>query len=437
MNSGGSALGISLIKVLKEHFPDHKINYVSNHSRNDLIDKAYPHLRDKYPDVNIIPSPIRGRSDNYDTKNAVFRKMRGFIWALSTLLKTVMILCPSLFQNKTMTEIKESHFVVGRGTNVFYDKPNMRLRSFISMYWLCFPLLLSQRYGVQCIIYAQSIGPIHSKMSRLLLKIVFSRCDLIMCREEISVKFLKHDLGIEGNKIRLVPDSVFALDFNESEKARAIGDKYALPYKRYLAITVRESMVDKSSKEKDNLFKCLKGLIRHALANGYVDKVAIVTQCHNFPGYNGFESDSAVSQELFNYLGGGKDSSIVLLDEALSPDELLALYGCARYLVGMRLHATILALIAGTPCIALSYWGHKTVGIMQSLNMNELAKDLGTVTESELVTLLESIESNYISSLQSVKREVSIVHKKAVNTPEIMKAFISPPNRPIVQGNKK
>ena len=88
------------------------------------------------------------------------------------------------------------------------------------------------------------------------------------------------------------------------------------------------------------------------------------------------------------------------------------------------LHSVILALVAGTPCIALSYWGHKTVGVMNSVNMSEFTKDFRNLKVVDLVTLLKSIEDNYASIVQNLKREVSIVHKKAVNTPATIRAFI-------------
>ncbi len=430
-NSGGSALGTSLIKVLKEHFPDYRINYVSSHSRQDLVEKAYPHLRAEYPDVNIIPAPLKARADNYDIRNPWYRKVRGFLWAVGTLLKPVILLCPSLFQNNTMKEIRESRLVVGRGTNVFYDKPGMPFRSFISMYWLCFPLLLSRRYGVPCVIYAQSIGPIHSRIARLLLRAVLGRCNLILCREEISADYVRRTLRIADEKIRVVPDSVFGLSFCETEKTRAVADRYALPYKRYLALTIREPMANKSVEARNHVFECLKAVTRHALAKGYVDKVAIVTQCHRFDGYHGFESDSAISEKLFRYLDGEKDPSILLLDEAFSPDALLALYGCARYLVSMRLHSVILGLIAGTPCVGLSYWGHKTVGIMKSLNMSDCARDLGTVRDVDLVAVLENIENNYGPSVQRVRKEVSRLHREAVATPGIIETLMNERRHPM------
>ena len=66
--------------------------------------------------------------------------------------------------------------------------------------------------------------------------------------------------------------------------------------------------------------------------------------------------------------------------------------GC---MIAVRLHAAILAMILGTPMFAISYFAHKTSGVMTDVGLGDCVGDFGSVTASDIVDgVTRQIESD-------------------------------------------
>ncbi|MEO0243040.1 MAG: polysaccharide pyruvyl transferase family protein, partial [candidate division WOR-3 bacterium] len=78
------------------------------------------------------------------------------------------------------------------------------------LYDNAFPLFLSLLLKKPFIIYAQSIGPFKSWITRRLMKFIFDRASLITVREEISKKYL-YKIKVKNKNIFLTADSAFLL----------------------------------------------------------------------------------------------------------------------------------------------------------------------------------------------------------------------------------
>jgi hypothetical protein len=153
-NAGGSALGIALIEVLQETYPEADLAYMSKHARPDLIAKAHPYLNARFADVPVIPYPIAARSDHYDVRPAALRRMLGLFWVVKTVFAAFILVFPSLSRRAGVKAIRESALVISRGTQIFYDKPGHWVMNVVSHFWLHFPMLLAARCGIPFVVYA-------------------------------------------------------------------------------------------------------------------------------------------------------------------------------------------------------------------------------------------------------------------------------------------
>jgi colanic acid/amylovoran biosynthesis protein len=113
-----------------------------------------------------------------------------------------------------------------------------------------------------------------------------------------------------------------------------------------------------------------------------VDAVAVVT---NVLGPSRVEDDRGPSRTLHDGLAArvGRQR-VCLVDDDLAPDELAALYGAATLVVGERFHSVLLALAAGTPAYAISYFTNKAEGMMQDLQLGEFHCRLGDVDGADI-----------------------------------------------------
>ena len=95
----------------------------------------------------------------------------------------------------------------------------------------------------------------------------------------------------------------------------------------------------------------------------------------------------------------------------------MGIYGSARYVLAMRLHAAILSLIAGTPAIAMPYHGKKTQGVYRAVNRERwLLMDDDFRVESA-IAIIHGIERIYDIECSELRRTISEIHMVAVNMP--------------------
>jgi polysaccharide pyruvyl transferase WcaK-like protein len=181
--------------------------------------------------------------------------------------------------------------------------------------------------------------------------------------------------------------------------------------------------MDRNIKDS-NIFFQFKDIVRFLLNANIIEKCIIVTQCHSFSGYSGFESDSKVSKDLFAYLQAANISPVELFDKPFSPEELLRIYGGARYSISIRLHAAIFSLISGTPAIAISYWSYKTAGIMKMLGMQDSLIEADADARG-IVRKIEEIEKDYMKEVQDISQRVKKLHDEALNTPLLLKELLN------------
>lgn len=418
-NSGGSALGIALVNVLRKAYPQSKLAYVSSHADPSIIRTAYPFILEEHPDLEILPYPVMARSDNYLTGNSMLRKLKNLWWVLVTLCSVFAILFPFLGRwNRTLNQIRNSSVVISRGTQIFYDKKGHLLQSLLSKYWLCIPLLYAWRVKVPFVVYAQTIGPIHSPWVQRFMKFVLEKAAYVLPREQYSYDYLKDELGISTERIVLVPDSVFGLESPSQEEITKSCTEHNLLQGKFACLVVRHYMEKGSEGKAKPLCEQFVELAKHIMENGICDQIVVATQCHHLPEYTGFECDASISQELVSLLIAELGAEKVkLIDKPLSPHEAMCIYGAAKYLVSVRLHAAIFSMISGTPAIAVSYWGSKTRGIFQMLGFDDAFIEKEEMTGRGLIEKLDRIEQDYSGYCESMSSKVNHAYEKAQRSP--------------------
>ena len=134
-------------------------------------------------------------------------------------------------------------------------------------------------------------------------------------------------------------------------------DRVGLRGRRYAAVTVLEGPRD------DVFLPALEEVLRLLLNEGTVDKVAVVVQS---------TQDLEVTRTFHAHLN---DERATLVDEDLSPEELMAIYAGARCVIARRMHSAIFSLVTGTPTFAVVFYGKKVQGVMRSLGLEHYLVD--------------------------------------------------------------
>ena len=117
------------------------------------------------------------------------------------------------------------------------------------------------------------------------------------------------------------------------------------------------------------------------------------------------EDDRDVNRRIAGYCQGSRTP--ILVEERCDPTEITGLYSSLDFLVGMRFHSVIFALISYVPSMTIEYH-YKSRGIMRDLGLEEWVLSLEDVTEDQIITLFDRLvhqEHAYETHLRRVLPE--------------------------------
>ncbi len=358
-NKGDSAIVIATMNVLQE-IQGEKARFglvAQSLTESDDIAHAYRHVRSACGCVEVAPCLL-----------PTMKAAGGTRWqlALSALSYLCRLLSASLRLKRSRSSgarlIAESALVISKGGHKLHTAKSNPLH-YANLYSHLAPLLLARHYGVPFVLWGHSLGPFHDRFSRWWVRAVLKDATAIGVRESLSGE-LAIQLRLPADRVYRVPDPAFALTPALTPRVEQLMREHELEQERFLTITVRwipHLPRESYSYYLDQVARIGSELLRA----GFVQRVAVVV--HTM-GPIPREDDSIASRQLLERLRG---LPVCLIQEDLSPMELSALYGQSKFLLGTRFHSVILALVAGAPCYALSYFGPKSLGIMQDMGMGD------------------------------------------------------------------
>lgn len=294
-NLGDDAIFAGIISDL------HNIGYKGEIS---LLHSGFPSSKDIYSDFAtdvLVPSGLRSR----------FKK------------------------NDTFDLIKKADLVILGGGGLFVDTESIKA----PLIWYT-QAMACVKLGIPYICYSQSVGPLHSFISRFLTRRVFNNAQAIHVRDNESLNLLRR-LGV-NKEITVSTDS--ALSWSANQKKSEKKDIFLLSLRKW-------------EKKTDNSWK------------------KIIYECEDYSKANGLTlklipMDLRDETELKMLRSTGL--------EVLSPKsvtDVVRIISESKILCSMRLHASILALGLGTPVLSISY-STKVKSFIETLGIKSGAKVL-------------------------------------------------------------
>jgi len=391
-NKGDSAITLGLIEILGRlgvknviivSLVRNAINY-----NNTIYD-----LKQYLTSLNIKCEAIPGISYTF-TKNAVLNKLRILVEIMREVLITVS---PNFFrfllsenERLVVSKIRDSRLLMAKGGHIFLGTSWKFLPYLFNV---SFYLLLSKRLKKTVIISPQSFGPFGTYIGKKIMKWVIRSVDLIMCREETSIKLLKElEPKTSTDKILFFPDLAFnpyikGIKVNNSP-SNIIKQKNLLKIKGSIGITVRQ--LNFTSNSQDEYLLAISKLCEDLIESG--EKITI------FPHVIGpiyFEDDRQPSKKLYSSLANRYPDSVFLFNDKYDALELAYYYSLLKIMIGTRFHSVIFSLREKVPAFAISYNGPKA-DIMNLFGMKEYMIDKEDVT-------LKNVQDMFIKVSRLIK----------------------------------
>lgn len=232
---------------------------------------------------------------------------------------------------RVLTGLLRSDLLISGGGSIFQDVTSGRsLAYYISV------VALAKLLGKPVIFYAQGVGPINRAFSKLLMRLVANRVDLITLRDQDSQQLLR-EIGVRRPEIRVTSDPVFSLIPLEEDHHNV--------KKKLQQLLTREGPVLGVSVRK------------WAALEGYQPELAGCLDDLAAQGYRILFIPMAYPEDLVESRRVAKlmKTPAGLIEEDLNSREHLALISQMNFMIGMRLHALVFAASMGIPFAGISY----------------------------------------------------------------------------------
>lgn len=247
--------------------------------------------------------------------------------------------------------------------------------------------LLAKILGIPCMIYAVGIGPLQSKLGREHTRLAFERCQVASVRDAESLGLLA-ETGFEvregaGTLVEVTADPVFALTTSAEDEA-AVGEylrRNQMEDAEFIGVNLR--YWNRPGPIWTWLPYVAEGLTQFLTSNPQLHVALIPFQDDSQNQYN---DDASILKNLAPFLPNRE--RVHLVEKPPTARYAQALIKRCQLVVGMRLHAAILALNEATPVVALSY-DPKVASLMKQAGLREYCIETLTPRPEEFAVCLQ------------------------------------------------
>lgn len=259
------------------------------------------------------------------------------------------------------------------------------------------------------VIYAQSLGPFNSIITRIAAKLSFRLVDLLIIREHITKSYLE-DLGI--SKFVMGVDSAFILSAaNKSRRDEILhGEKIPLN-KAIIGINMSQHIYDLKNKADEYIDMHVR-LINNLIENFDVNVLLIPHVIHE-----GFD-DLDVSMMVYSRI---KNDGVYILEGDYTSEELKSIIGQCDLFIGARMHATIASTSMFVPTVGIAY-SHKMHGIIgEMLGLEDYIIDIEDLNSEILIEKTLKAWENREKIQEHLRKVIPEVKMKAWKNGELVK----------------
>ncbi len=260
-------------------------------------------------------------------------------------------------------------------------------------------IALAKLLRKKVMLYAQGIGPVHSDQSKLLIKYVLNKVDLITVRDPAS-KNLLIELGVKKPEIKLVVDAVLGFDRNKVDKelGKMVLETAGIAVEG--APLVGVSLRDWQNRE--NYMRAVASTCDKLIEMGY----RVVFLPFHFP------RDIAPARDTIKMMRHSEQA--LLLKQHMNVQEMLGVLSGLHMMIGMRLHSLIMGAVMLIPVVGISY-DPKIDGFMKAA-YQPLAGRAETITEEELWSTVEATLNDREKNILQSQKIIDEFREQALDT---------------------
>lgn len=365
-NIGDETIGLALIQTIRKANNDHQITVLSY---NKYTSKAF--YKRYFEDQSIKTAYLVPAGFRSLWRGVVQGEIKQTLHAIKTC----------------------DRFVLGGG-GLFTDE------KITAVFLWALQALCALCYKKPLYMVGQSVGPLRFGISRWIVRKIFNKASYIAVRDNASKKVLKK-CGVQ-KKIDVLCDLALMLDYKKKTLHNSLNKKIVQGKgKKYFIVTFREW--------DEKLRKLNKKIVQEVgrLIKQYKFRTVFIP----FQLYK--ENDQDVLNKKIAQKAGLEKNVVQEYQDEI--DTLLAHFGEAEFVIGVRLHSVLFSIITETPCVGISY-SPKVSNMMHDMKISRYCLhnkefEVPGALQEKINRLLHNKES-FLRAVKQYKHEIVIPARK-------------------------
>lgn len=282
-------------------------------------------------------------------------------------------------------------------------------------------LPLAKRLGKKVFFYSVGVGPVGTPKGRAAVRYLLNLADGVTLREEASVPIMR-DLGVAVVPVmaadpalgQRVPEETAARMRERVRKDLGAGPFATVNLNAYVGGWTQDAAGKTLSRERFETETA--EAVRRLVDEGGLGAALICTH----------HMDDPVMESVLRRIDR-PGRAVLYKCRDFDHRELMAVMGMSEFMIGMRLHCQILAVAAGTPCIALNY-APKVRHFMQMAGLEELIVELdGGYSADGLLGRCAHLRDHRDTILPDMLARVAALKQAAKNSPAALANVMANP----------
>ena len=318
--------------------------------------------------------------------------------------------------NFYLNQIFESDIVASiAGGDSFSDIYGLRRYLYVSL-----PQLLVLSLGKKLILLPQTLGPFNLKLTSIIARYILNRARIIYSRDYTGLRETKALLEYDGNpeKLRFCYDVGFVVNPVRPGKIDLGGLREQSEVKAPLIGLNVSGLLYMGGYTENNMFglridyrKFVNDLIDFLIQKKNANIILIP---HVFGSQEHKESDSVVSEIIFNSLHSKYKDRIFVARGNYNQNEIKYIIGLCDFFIGSRMHACIAALSQNIPAVAIAY-SKKFYGVMETIGVEFLVADPRKMEKEEILNMISETYSQRDLIRKQLEQKIPEVKRTVLN----------------------
>ena len=436
-NQGTRAIMSCTVKSLQEVIPQAEISTLIQFSDEFADDHKIRVVRNKI--FSFRP---------FSFWQSLLASLNVVLASLWNILHSLKMNGEFLLHSRKLREFQNTDVIIHLGTNLYGE--DFGIRGFVEH---SKEILLAILLKKPMVIYAESIGPFNSPLSKFVVKLLLNKVNLITLREEVSRECLT-ELGVKNSSIYVAADPAFLLKPASEEKITEIlnDEGIEISTRPVIGMTLSSATNLKQKTKKSKIVALInliymlgryflpetviKGILSVFKRFGYIERfqTKYITQItdsniidHIIESLDadvviiphirreGIFEDSNIAQET-RHLTKNQDR-ITVIQNIYTSEELKGIIGKCDMFISSRMHAAIAAMSQCIPTILIPV-SQRHQGIMRMMGQEKYVCNRFTI--GEVIPKVENAWSNRDKIRCEMKSRIEEIKEASLRNAELV-----------------